>query len=361
MLVRPRRGAVLAACAVALFVVVVGLAVRPTPPQELSTEESGDSDLLDRVRPLLEQEMRDTASVVNLVGDSTLMAHYGADDTTDYEIGSIAKAMVGLLLADAVERGEVAEDTELGELLDLGDTPAAAVTLAELSSHHSGLPRFSERFTDVTGNSVAALLNRDPYPADAETLVEQLADAELEGRGEFTYSNLGVAALGQALAEATGDDYGTLLQERILDPLGMADTTLPVTADNVPDDATVGYAENGHVADPWTMNAYAPAGGVRSTPADMAVFAQALLDGSAPGADEAMEPRWDDDGDGSTGLGWVITEHDGTEVTWHNGITGGFASMLALDREEDEAVVVLNNTAPPVDEVGLELLLEEEG
>jgi CubicO group peptidase (beta-lactamase class C family) len=44
-----------------------------------------------------------------------------------------------LLLADAIERGEVTVDTKLGALLPLAGAPVADVTLAELASHRSGL------------------------------------------------------------------------------------------------------------------------------------------------------------------------------------------------------------------------------
>jgi CubicO group peptidase (beta-lactamase class C family) len=59
----------------------------------------------------------------------------------DFEIGSISKGVTGLLYAVTLERGEIGPSTTLGELLPLGDVPAAGVTLASVSTHHSGLPR----------------------------------------------------------------------------------------------------------------------------------------------------------------------------------------------------------------------------
>ncbi|MDT0328638.1 serine hydrolase domain-containing protein [Nocardiopsis lambiniae] len=348
-----RTRTIVAACLAALLVVAVGVAVAPRVPT-LSTAETGDPDLLDRARDLYSDGHRDLLGVVEVDGGTTSAAHFGGDGDTDYEIGSISKVMTALLLADAIERGEVTEETSLGELLDLGDAPAEDVVLVELVSHRSGLPRLASRPQDVILTVTAANLGRDPYRVDVPTLLDQARAARLTDRGESHYSNLGFALLGQALAEAAGTDYATLLRERVLDPIGMDDTYLPADGTELPADATLGHTDRGRTAAPWLAMAYAPAGGVRSTPADMERFARALLDGTAPGM-AALEPRWDD-GEDRIGYAWVVTDVEGTEVTWHNGGTGGFVSMLALDREADRAVVVLSNTTTDVEGEAVRLL-----
>jgi hypothetical protein len=45
----------------------------------------------------------------------------------------------------------------------------------------------------------------------------------------------------------------------------------------------------------------------------------------------------------------------GRTLTWHNGGTGGYRSMLALDRESGQAVLVLNSSTRWVDDPGLQL------
>jgi CubicO group peptidase (beta-lactamase class C family) len=100
-----------------------------------------------------------------------------------------------------------------------------------------------------------------------------------------------------------------------------------------------------------------PAGGVRSTPADMARYAQALLDGTAPGL-AALKPRWDADGQSRVGYAWFTDRIDGVDVTWHSGATGGFSSMLALNCKRAAAVIVLANTAVALDDIAIPLLLD---
>ena len=185
--------------------------------------------------------------------------------------------------------------------------------------------------------------------------------AKLRSRpgGEFVYSNLGTALLGHALASVAHTDYVTLVQQRLLMRLGMSATTLPLTARDLPTDAPTGYSADGVAEAPWTINGWAPAGGARSTPADMARFARALLDGSAPGMD-ALMPQWDIiQGAQQIGYAWQTQRYKGHLVTFKTGLTGGFTSKIALDRDSDRAVIVLSNTVAQVDDATNRLLVPD--
>ena len=161
--------------------------------------------------------------------------------------------------------------------------------------------------------------------------------------------------LGQALASASNMDYAGLVQERIFSPLGMTASSVPVTAGDLPDDAPTGYSATGRGQPPWTLNGWAPAGGIRSTPADMVRYAQALLDGSAPGID-ALTPRWES-AEQHVGYAWFTEEIEGRTLTWHDGGTVGFASIIVLDRASHRAVIILSNTNAPVNEAAIALML----
>lgn len=68
-------------------------------------------------------------------------AAIGATPDDDFEIGSISKTITGLLYADAVSMGIVDRGTRLGDLLDVGDGPVAAIAIPDLATHRSGLPK----------------------------------------------------------------------------------------------------------------------------------------------------------------------------------------------------------------------------
>jgi len=349
--VKRSRTILVAGIAAALATAVAGAAAIPRPPS-LSTEVSGDEQLVAEVRRQLEGTpgARDRLSVAVIDGDEVRIARFGATDATEYEIGSVTKTITGSLLADAVERGEVTTDTALGELLDLGDSPAASVTLEELATHSSGLPRLPVSIGSVVSAILATYTASDPYGST-------LADLEADARGaalgekEFLYSNLGVALLGQALAAAADSDYPSLAQQRVLGPLGMDDSYVPTSPDELRANAPTGYTAGGRPTDAWTLGADAPAGSARSTLADMVAYTTAQRDDEAPGV-AATEPIAAAGESGEIGFAWITT--DG--VTWHNGATGGFTSWIGFDRESDRAVVVMNGTAADVDALGFALM-----
>ena len=350
--------------AAAVLVLAGGVLAAPRPPA-LATEVTGDVGLAAALTDAAAAEngARDTLAAAVVGPDGVTFAGLGADETTEFEIGSITKTFTALLLAQAVERGEVTLDDPAGDHLDLGDSAAAEVTLVELSTHRSGLPRIAITPSALATSLWSSYRGSDPYPYDVDALTEHARAAALTDRGTVAYSNLGVAVLGQALAAAADTDYAELLQSRIFEPLGMTDTTLPVTVDGLPADARTGFTVAGRPADAWTMNAYAPAGGIRSTAADMARYAQALLTADpALGVDPArmLDPIGEPGDDPLIGLAWFTQDPADGTATWHNGGTGGFSSMIALDRQAQRAVLVLGNTATSVDAVAMMILEDTE-
>jgi len=363
----PRRQShIVVALALATIVALLGVLARPSPPS-LSTHVTGDPALAAKVRPHLQGAL-DRVSIVTIDSDTVTYAHFGANNDTKYEIGSITKTVTSLLLADAIARGEVTPDTKVGELLPLAGAPVADVSLSELASHRSGLPVVATRLQDMIPLYLRAVTHRNPFIQDVDGVIALAGVTDLSHRGQFAYSNLGGALLGHALASASNMEYGRLVQERIFTPLGMTASSVPVTAGNLPDDAPTGFSVTGRAEPPWTMNGWAPAGGIRSTPADMVRYAQALLDGSAPGID-ALTPRWECDLDAFTprwesgkqkvGYAWFAEEIEGREVTWHDGGTGGFASIIILDRASHRAVIILSNTNASVNIAGIALIVGE--
>ncbi|MEV0616601.1 serine hydrolase domain-containing protein [Nonomuraea sp. NPDC050404] len=365
-----RGGGVLvrvAAVVVAVAVGVPALLLAPWPP-EVGSAATGDAALGRLVRQHAGADGYEGLSVALIEGGRTRFAGLGtgdgsrpADQDTAYEIGSVAKVMTGMLLADLAGKG-LSPDTPVRDLLpDAGlSTPA---TLAELASHRSGLPR--QRMTPqlLAGVMLMSYTGRNPYGVAGRD--EVLADAAAvgsEGRGEVAYSNLGMALLGLALAERSGMRYADLLRTGLLDPLGMASTVVIDPQDDLPARHAVGRARNGLVMDPWRDHGNAGAGGAFwSTAGDLARLVAAVMDGSAPGADAAAA-RWDETERRRIGYGWFTTRYGDRALTWHNGATGGFTSFVGFDPVAQRGVVVLGNTSKSVDSLGLRLLgVEEEG
>jgi CubicO group peptidase (beta-lactamase class C family) len=349
------RTRIVVALGLAAIVGLLGVLTRPNPPS-LSTVVTGEAALAARARPLLAGAL-DQVSIAVIEGSMVTYAGFGADEHTEYEIGSLTKTMTGMLLADAIERGEVTADTQIGALLPLAGAPVADVTLAELAGHRSGLSAHGMLGGDALRFVLRYAGHRNPFTHDLEGLLAIARKAVLPTRGEFVYSNLGAALLGQGLAAAAQMDYDQLVQQRVFTPLGMAASRLPLTVDDLPSGAPTGYSATGYPEAPWAINGWAPAGGTRSTAADMAGYARALLDGSAPGMD-ALTPHWTLEAlQVQVGYAWIMQDYQSHTLTYANGLTGGFVSKIILDRDQQRAVVILSNTAASVDLAAKGLLL----
>jgi len=358
------RRPLLISAAVGLVIAVLAFLIAPGP-HRLGSADTGDAALADRVRATLDG---DTAGYRGLSvafvdrGQISTALVGQAPGGPLFEIGSITKAMTGMLFADLVADGVVRSDETLASALPsvrFDDPDTASITLAELASHRSGLPRLAPGYVSLVKSQFAVIGGGNPYAGqDVDALLAAAADASPgDGRGHVNYSNFGMALLGQALATKAGKPYDQLVTERLLRPLGMPDTLIQVP-EPPPGGLADGSTATGHPAEAWSGDGYAPAGiGPRSTAADMAKLVAGSLADTAPGAD-ATRPRFDEDGDsdGRIGYAWFTDRYGDRDITWHNGATGGFKSYVAFDRSTQQGVVVLGNTDRSVEWIGLRLL-----
>ena len=155
------------------------------------------------------------------------LAGIGADDTTLMEVGSMTKAMTGLVIADAVRRGEVRMDAPVATYLpQLEGSPAGTATLQELVTHTAGYAEFGA--ATVRRAAWMAPLGRNFFTADSAQMTEETRNQTLSGRGRYAYSTLGSAIAGQAVAAAAHMSYPDLMRTRLFEPLGMSDTAIQI-------------------------------------------------------------------------------------------------------------------------------------
>jgi CubicO group peptidase (beta-lactamase class C family)/membrane protein YqaA with SNARE-associated domain len=262
------------------------------------------------------------------------------------EIGSVTKVFTALLLADMAERGEVTLDDPIARHLPTAVAqacPAAArITLRQLATHTSGLPRLPRGLL-----AMALRHPSDPYAGySAEHLYRALSRVRNQAPAPYRYSNFGFGLLGQLLSHTAGRPYGQLLAERVTGPLGLTETSI-----DVPDGHAAAAGHRGsRPAARWHLGALAGAGALNSTAADLARFLSASL---RPGPtslraaiETAQRPHPSTAGHQQTGLGWHISAPAGRPLRWHNGGTGGFSAMLALDRPAGYGVGAVGTASP---------------
>jgi CubicO group peptidase (beta-lactamase class C family) len=221
--------------------------------------------------------------------------------------------------------------------------PAAdRMTLRQLATHTSGLPRLPRNLLPLALRHLA-----DPYDGySTEHLYRALRKARNPAPAGYLYSNYGFGLLGHVLSYTAGRPYGELLAERITGPLGLTETMIDVP-DGHP--AATGH-RRGRPTARWHLGALAGAGALNSTAADLARFLSASLHPEATGLSAAIEAIQRPAGNRRTGLGWHISSPAGRPVLWHNGATGGFSAMLALDRDAGCAIGALASSAPAGDQ-----------
>ena len=322
------------------------------------------------VQPLLEKHKNMGFAVGVIHGDQMSVIGYGrvASDNpappngdTVYEIGSITKVFTTYLLADLAREGTVALNDPISRHLPRNiKTPHEGereITLEDLATHTSGLPRLP---SNLTGGA------EDPY-ADytPERMYEFLASYRLK-RGIGTkceYSNLGVGLLGHLLERAAKAPYEELVAKRLTSRIGMRSTGITL-ADPVKIRLAPPYFVNGSPAHNWHFKALAGAGALRSTANDLLKFVSVNLGRGEPYVVETfaschamrVEPTRDKL---RVGLGWHVSpvRSKGPWATWHNGGTEGYSSFLGFVKETRTGVVVLSNTyTEATDRIGFDIL-----
>ncbi|GAA4940773.1 hypothetical protein GCM10023224_23160 [Streptomonospora halophila] len=345
-----------AACVLGAVAAVAAYLVMPgKPPASGGPELTGDPVLADSVAATIEGREDRVQSLAVLEVDGgrtrTLMGGTTASGEsvtaqTPFETGSVFKVVTAMALADLAADGGTSLDRTLGEVFpDLGfASPATAdITLEELATHRSGLPRIPAE-TMLAGAATPFTLT-DPYRTMPPVLESLAAAVPAQGGDEWTYSNFGYAVLGAALAEESGTPYPRLVRERVLDPLGMDDTLMRgADLESVPEGAALPHATPGKRAEPWKAPDYLPVGiGTWTTAADMEKLLRAVMDGTAPGA-AATEPIHDGpSAESRIGLGWLTTDvGDGADLVQHNGATYGSTAFIGF--RGDRGAIVLSDS-----------------
>jgi serine-type D-Ala-D-Ala carboxypeptidase/endopeptidase len=282
------------------------------------------------------------------------------DSNTIYEIGSMTKVFTSLILADMVQKGELKLDDSISEFLPKTvRTPTRKgkeITLLDLATHTSGLPRMPDNFNP-----------KDPNNPFADYTVEQMYDfiskytLTRDIGSKYEYSNLGVGLLGHILTLKTGKDYETLVRERICIPLNMNKTIITLTPELKSILAT-GHDELGNLVANWDFPTLAGAGSLRSNVNDLLLFLSANLGFTKTTLSSAMEQTHifrDSTGypNLEIGLPWLIWKKFGTEIVWHSGATLGYRTFFGFDKKKKIGVVVLSNSAiGSIDDIALHIL-----
>jgi CubicO group peptidase (beta-lactamase class C family) len=282
--------------------------------------------LLETFDGFLDQPLVIAATVIE-GGDVRTAVSPSSETDSFFEFGSIGKTMTAAVLCALLDEGTISLDDPIGSWLAAG--PNTDITLRQLATHTSGLPRLAPNQLGPDRDP------SDPYATFSDADAEQgLQASERTTVGTQAYSNFGFQLLGLALCRASGLDFESLIRSRLWDPLGMA--TARVSAQE--GRRVQGY-HGGNAVPHWHSLLPGP-GGMEATAGDLAAYLQAVLDPPDNGAGRAIRRAVAD------GLAWV-TAADG--VVWHNGGTAGFHSMMAADVANGRGAAAMANSGDLAD------------
>ncbi|MEZ6124196.1 MAG: serine hydrolase domain-containing protein [Planctomycetaceae bacterium] len=279
---------------------------------------------------------------------------------TQYYVASVTKVFTASLAVMLQKQGVVHLDDPVAKYLPanvaISTTPetGATVTLRQLASHTSGLPRSVP--SDVQSVD-------DWYEPEPQRLYELLQNVRLESRPGTAelYSNLGFGLLGHVLERAAGKPLDQLLKEMISDPLQLTRTAIPV--DDTVHPAT-GYDDSGRQREEKASlrKRLAGSGGLMTSAEDLAKFLAAQMQPGVFSADmlEELHTRTNlDEGmPADTALGWSFkfNEFLGPYPEKNGGRSNCSAWIGFVPGHGVGVVVVTNCGGPKVDLIGRMLL-----
>lgn len=299
-------------------------------------------------------------------GESRAKDRRAADEHTIYRVGSVSKLFADLAAMQLVEQGKLDLDAPITRYLP-GFNPRDAfevpTTLRQLMSHRSGLVREPPvgHYFDPTEPTLAATV---------ESLTRTAKVYQPETRAK--YSNAAVAVVGQIVEAVSGQPFVAYIEEHILQPLQMQETSFdltPALREQLADSVMWGV-DGREFPSPVFQLGTIPAGNLYSSVTDQAKFLVALLKGGeAPGGRlitaKSLETMWTPQFGAEMpafGLGFHASKLDDSRKIGHAGAVYGFATQLAALPDEKLGVIAaaskdcVNGTTTRLSDYALRLM-----
>lgn len=306
-----------------------------------------------------------TGGLTLVAGDHVLTRRLGDAQRGAFELASCSKAFTGLLIAILEQEGVLSRQDsitrwipELGERAQMG---YSAVRVDNLLNHTSGIS--TDTLDLLKPDDSADALSRLPL------LLKDVPLAYAVGTRE-EYATLNYSLLGVVAERATGKSFARLLREKIFVPLGMRHTWVaggaPLEGPGGASATVAGYKISFTAARRYDAPHYlenTPAGYVISTPEDMAIWLQFLLQRSSANNTDPRLASLDaargqvkrrPEGARSTWYAYGWDADAGTTTGWsHPGQNPNATAYVAFDPERHVGIALLGNSnSPEVIQIG---------
>ncbi|HEX4181921.1 MAG TPA: serine hydrolase domain-containing protein [Caulobacteraceae bacterium] len=272
-------------------------------------------------------------------------------------IGSTSKMFTCLAVLLLQEEGKLAIDDparrHVPELPDWAD----GMTLRHFMSHTSGM-RCHIDLMFQTGNFAR------PAPADsALTYLSRQQGVNFPVGERYSYNNSGYNLLSTVVERTTGQDFVQFQDQRIFAPLGMIDTKVKRTDDEMlPNSASLHVRQaDGRFERGYFGVSISGEGAMVSTVEDMLIWLKHMhrpTIGSAASWREMKTPmRLNNGRTAGYGLGLMESNHRGVQVLHHaGGVMGGVCMCLTVEDLELDVIIIANRDDTPVQTLGFDVI-----
>ncbi len=323
------------------------LLIRGTIPLEAEPHQEFFDNI---ILPFMDQNKVPGMALAIYDGEKGTVLCYGMADSekkiavkphTIFSLASITKVFISTDLALQVLHGKMALSDPVTKYLPrmgLRGEPISHVTLEQLATHKSSLPRMPPKTLGGKGYNQALLFR---------FLQEWTPDQPIGSK--YLYSNLGFGVLGYALENLQEKPIDQIILDDIAKPLGMDHTFMDIPA-HLKQLAARGYIPDGGAV-PQRSSSVIPGGGaLKSTGDDMLKFLEANLGiGQPSDLLQAMQLAQKEyvkiDDKLSMGLGWQRTDLDGFLLIDKNGGLPGFSTYIGMIPKRKLGLVILANKA----------------
>ena len=277
-----------------------------------------------------------------------------------FRVASITKMITATAVMRLVERGELALETAVVDLVDSDKRPVSvtpAMTLHHLLSHTSGLANYHDEADETYGSYVDAWAVVPPHRArEPEDLLPLFADKSphfAPGAG-FLYGDVNYIMLGIILGAVRGSPFRVVAAEEVLRPAGMSSSGFDAL-DADPPGLAVGYQTSDAPPGDWPTNAYAnpvggmPDGGLITSTSDLCRFVEAFRSGQlvSDATRETMLTSYgrinDDLEHYGYGMEMWVDEQGAVKIFGHSGGDPGVSGIVSHFVDPAVTIVVLCN------------------
>ncbi len=271
---------------------------------------------------------------------------------TIFNIASLTKTFTTLVLADLVKEGVMNLDDPIEKYLPYNVTVpqynGTKITLGDLATHTSGLPFMP---SNIWLNNTIGDLNPN---YNSTQMYQALSNTTLlsEPGTKFLYSDFGLGLLGHILSlKEGGMPYEQLVKDRILDVLGMNDTKITLSENDIENRFPVGHLNGSEIETPEVPDVIAGAGAFRSTANDLLKYLSASLGLIHTTLDEPMQLQHliqhpsisanPMNYSEYVALGWRVLTDFGSETLTHTGSINGWNAVVGFTPAKQMGVVLL--------------------